>query len=74
MAGQEIPDTVQVADSLQAADSLQLSDSLQAAPDSAAADTIFYNLPSLDRGLPEGFATGIWEWLRWGLASIIASA
>ncbi len=70
-AGQEIPDTVQVADSLQAAVSLQLSVSLQAAPDSAAADTIFYNLPSLDRGLPEGFATGIWEWDR---DDIMASA
>ena len=64
VTAQEPPDTVQVTDSLQVPDSLQLSDSLQATPDSAAADTIFYNLPSLDSGLPVGFATGIWDWDR----------
>ena len=61
VTGQEPPDTVQVADSLQVPDSLQVT------PDSASADTIFYNLPSLGSGLPVGFATGIWEWDRDGI-------
>lgn len=63
-SAQDPPDTVQVADSLQVTDSLQAPDSLQATSDSLAADTIFYNLPSLDSGLPSGFATGIWDWDR----------
>jgi hypothetical protein len=31
-------------------------------PDTAAADTIYYNLPSLDVEPPAGFATGVWIW------------
>ena len=64
LAGQEPPDTVQAADSLLVADSLQVMDSLQVTPDSASADTIFYNLPSLGGGRPVGFVTGVWEWDR----------
>ena len=47
-----------------AADSVQATaDSLtQAQQDSLPADTIYYNLPSLDDGAPVGFATGIWVW------------
>lgn len=41
------------------------TDSLtQAQQDSVPADTIFYNLPSLDHGAPAGFATGVWSWDR----------
>jgi len=35
-----------------------------AAQDTVSADTIFYNLPSLEVGSPAGFATGVWEWDR----------
>jgi hypothetical protein len=49
------PDTAQVADSLGAAGA-------QLPPDSVPADTIFYNLPALESGIPEGFATGVWSW------------
>lgn len=68
---QEPPDTIRV-DSLAAADtlrpdSLALGDSLGPprlgqTPDSASADTIFYNLPLMDRGGPAGWAQGIWAW------------
>jgi hypothetical protein len=34
------------------------------AQDTVSADTIFYNLPSLEVGSPAGFATGVWEWDR----------
>lgn len=37
-------------------------DSLEVAQDTVSADTIYYNLPSLDVGPPPGFATGVWVW------------
>jgi hypothetical protein len=55
-AAQDPPDTTQVADTLQVPG--------EELPDSVSADTIFYNLPSLESGLPSGFATGVWEWDR----------
>ncbi|HSH76023.1 MAG TPA: Plug domain-containing protein, partial [Longimicrobiales bacterium] len=68
-AGQVRPDTAQVApDSAQVVpDPGQLPDSLaapgqQALADSLQVDTIFYNLPSLEHGVPAGFATGVWTW------------
>jgi hypothetical protein len=42
----------------------------EAAQDTISADTIFYNLPSLEVGAPAGFATGVWEW---DLEEIMAS-
>jgi hypothetical protein len=50
-----------------AADSLtqEVQDSLaQEAQDSLPADTIFYNLPTLETLVPSGFATGVWVWER----------
>jgi len=35
-----------------------------ATQDSVPADTIFYNLPVLESGVPTGFATGVWVWDR----------
>ena len=46
---QEPPDTAQVPDTLTAPE--------QELPDTVSADTIFYNLPSLDPRLASGFAT-----------------
>ncbi len=52
------------ADTLQARDTAAVPDSLAAQAQEAAppADTIFHNLPALDREVPEGFATGVWVW------------
>ncbi len=63
---QEPPDTVLIGDSLAVADSLAGPDSLALDPavDSVSADTIFYNLPSVESGIPAGYATGIWTWDR----------
>lgn len=61
------PATAQQPDSLQVRDSLQLADSAlvgEQQADSVSADTIFYNLPTLDARTPPGFATGVWEWDR----------
>jgi len=56
-AAVQTPDSAVVADSADVAGSpeVQLSDSV-------SADTIYYNLPSLDIAGRTGFATGIWEW------------
>ncbi|MBM4184972.1 MAG: hypothetical protein FJ207_12285 [Gemmatimonadetes bacterium] len=59
----QVPDSTAVADSLAVPDSVALPDSLQVQePDTVSADTIYYNLPSLDVGARPGFATGVWEW------------
>ena len=62
-AAQILPDSAALpgtADTLTvAADSLA-----QEAQDSLPADTIFYNLPALESGVPSGFATGVWVWDR----------
>jgi hypothetical protein len=48
------------------ADTLQaVTDTLATtAQDSLPADTIFYNLPALESGVPSGFASGVWVWDR----------
>jgi hypothetical protein len=65
LAAQEPPDTLLPADSVPA-DSVVLDslavDSLQAAGDSAAVDSIFYNLPAVEGGAPAGWRRGIWVW------------
>lgn len=54
------PDSAAVADSAAAP-----PDSLgQEVQDSLPPDTIYYNLPAIESGVPSGFATGIWEWSR----------
>lgn len=63
-AAQEPRDSLQIADSIARADSAAAQ---EAAADTVSADTIFYNLPSIETGLPVGFATGIWEWDRDGI-------
>jgi len=52
------------ADTLQAPDTAAASDTLSAQAEESApsADTIFHNLPALERHVPEGFATGVWVW------------
>lgn len=60
-SAQAPPDSAQAPDS---ADALELAEELA---DSISADTIFYNLPALDRDVPSGFATGVWEWDRDGI-------
>lgn len=60
LAAQEPPDTIQEVPP----DSLAVLDSLAAQEDTVSADTIFYNLPSFESRVPEGFATGVWEWNR----------
>jgi len=64
---QDPPDTLQVI-----RDSL-LVDSLEAmlASDSATADTIYYNLPSFEGRVPDGWETGVWSWDR---SAIMASS
>ena len=64
---QDTPDTLQVI-----RDSL-LVDSLEAmlASDSATADTIYYNLPSFEGRVPDGWETGVWSWDR---SAIMASS
>jgi hypothetical protein len=71
VAAQVSPDSAQVApdSALAAPDSTALGPSAVAAvgqvgPDSIPADTIFYNLPALESGVPAGFATGVWAWDR----------
>ncbi len=54
-------------DTLQLPDTTQVVDPEQVPPDSISADTVFYNLPALDAGVPSGFATGVWEWDRHGI-------
>jgi hypothetical protein len=63
-SAQEPRDSLQIADSIARADSAAAQ---EAAADTVSADTIFYNLPSIETGLPAGFATGIWEWDRDGI-------
>ena len=57
MGAQIAPDSSQVADTA----AQILPDSVQAA-DTISADTIFYNAPALESGVPPGFATGVWLW------------
>lgn len=65
---QVVPDSAQAArDSAQVADSALV---LQEA-DTISADTIFYDPPRLESGVPPGFATGVWVWER---EDILASA
>jgi hypothetical protein len=64
LVAQVSPDSARVAtDSARVADSLDVAGA-QLAPDSISVDTIFYNLPALESGVPEGFATGVWVWDR----------
>ncbi|HET9949970.1 MAG TPA: Plug domain-containing protein [Longimicrobiales bacterium] len=57
------PDSTQAADTL-AADTLA-ADTLLAEGDTVPpADTIFHNLPRLERPIPPGFAPGVWTWTR----------
>ncbi len=56
---QAAPDTV-----LLVPDSVQIVPDSLAAADSIPPDTIFYNLPQLESGVPPGFATGVWTWDR----------
>ena len=66
------PDSAQVADSVQIVpDTAQVPDSAQIAADTVPADTIFYNPPELERGIPPGFARAVWVWDR---DDIMASA
>lgn len=51
-------------DSVQPGDTVAVGDTLGVEPDTLAADTIFYNMPSARSGLPAGYATGVWEWDR----------
>ena len=37
-------------------------DSLAQVRDTTSADTIFYNLPSLEAGAPDGWRPGVWSW------------
>lgn len=63
LAGQEPQDSLAAqADSL-VADSL----ALELAPDSVEADTIFYNLPSFEGEVPDGWGTGVWSWDQSGI-------
>lgn len=57
--GQEPPDAVPT-DSLSAAERLALDQK----QDSVSADTIFYNLPSVETRRRAGYVTGIWDWDR----------
>ncbi|HUF75750.1 MAG TPA: TonB-dependent receptor plug domain-containing protein [Longimicrobiales bacterium] len=54
---QILPDTAQILP-----DTAQVADSAQIAADTVSADTIFYNPPQLERGIPPGFATALWVW------------
>ncbi|MGD8280849.1 MAG: hypothetical protein PVF69_06815 [Gemmatimonadota bacterium] len=74
-AAAQVPgDSTAVADTAAVADSTAVADSLaQEAQDSVSADTIYYNLPSLQSGVPSGFATGIWEWDREGILTSTAN-
>lgn len=67
-SGQVAPDSARAAESAQVADSAAVA--LQEA-DTISADTIFYNPPRLESGVPPGFATGVWVWDR---EDILASA
>ena len=68
VSAQEPPDSLQVADSVAVLDSATVADSLALLlgqeADSVSADTIFYNMPIVESRLPDGYATGVWEWDR----------
>ncbi len=60
-----VADSVALADSALVADSAAMADSILAQlADSVSADTVFYNLPRITDGVPDGFATGVWVWDR----------
>jgi len=50
------------------------ADSTGAPADTASADTIFHNLPAIEGGAPQGWATGVWVWDHDGLMTTGATS
>ena len=63
LAGQEPQDSLAAQADSMVVDSLALG----LAADSASADTIFYNLPSFEGEVPDGWGTGVWSWDQSGI-------
>ena len=63
LAGQEPQDSLAALLDSMVVDSLALG----LAADSADADTIFYNLPSFEGEVPDGWGTGVWSWDQSGI-------